>query len=175
MLQRGQQYFPIAWIVRGFQIMNNTSAREEQAFALLDSFRFQGVQSYATAGGSPGLCQFDLRLDRLTFPTSSHNSLLHNRLPWVVGQFEDLARALLRAAFALFGTQLGRRIIHGVHTSVNAARRSACATSLQTDPLPRLIPGAGLLTDPLSRRGEPGCSWRPGPRRRAGLRRRRRS
>jgi len=73
MLQCGQQDFPVAWIVSGFKIMNNTSAREEEAFALLDSFRFQGVQSYATAGGSPGFCQFDLRLDRLAFPTSSHN------------------------------------------------------------------------------------------------------
>ena len=54
MFQRGQQDFPIAWIVRGFKIMKNTSAREEQTFTLLDSFRFHGVKSYATAARIAG-------------------------------------------------------------------------------------------------------------------------
>jgi hypothetical protein len=38
-----------------------------------------------------------------------------------------VAHALVRAVFALFGTQASG-IDHSVHTSVNAARNSACAT-----------------------------------------------
>lgn len=56
MFQRGQQYFPITWIVRGFKIMDNTSAGQEEAFALLDSFRFHGAQSCAAVRGTPGFC-----------------------------------------------------------------------------------------------------------------------
>ena len=41
MFQSGQQYFPIAWIVRGFQIMNDSSAGQKEAFTLFDTFRFQ--------------------------------------------------------------------------------------------------------------------------------------
>jgi hypothetical protein len=41
---------------------------------------------------------------------------------------EDVARALVRAVFALLRTQASG-IDHGVHTSVNAARMSARATS----------------------------------------------
>jgi hypothetical protein len=41
----------------------------------------------------------------------------------------DVAHALVRAVFALFGTQASG-IDHSVHTSVNAARMSACATRL---------------------------------------------
>src|SRR5271170_8290017 len=38
-----------------------------------------------------------------------------------------VARAFLRAVFRLFGTPR-RGTVPGVHTSVNAARRNACAT-----------------------------------------------
>jgi hypothetical protein len=40
----------------------------------------------------------------------------------------SVAHALVRAVFALLRTQGCRNNPHGVHTSVNAARRSACAT-----------------------------------------------
>ncbi len=42
----------------------------------------------------------------------------------------DVAHALLRAVFALLRT-LVCEVDPGVHTSVNAARRSACATSIR--------------------------------------------
>ena len=56
MFQCGQQYFPIAWIMGVLKIMNNTSAGQEETFTLFDSFRFQGVYSYAAASGTPGFC-----------------------------------------------------------------------------------------------------------------------
>src|SRR5882724_11137618 len=40
----------------------------------------------------------------------------------------DVAHALVRAVFALLRTQSCHRVQPGVHTSVNAARRIACAT-----------------------------------------------
>ena len=40
----------------------------------------------------------------------------------------DVAYALVRAVSAIVPTQVGRAITQGVHTSVNAARTSACAT-----------------------------------------------
>src|ERR1700683_604937 len=45
-----------------------------------------------------------------------------------------VAHALVRAVFALFGTQASG-IDHSVHTSVNAARTSACATVLASGPM----------------------------------------
>ena len=42
-----------------------------------------------------------------------------------------MAHALVRAVFALLRTQseIRKNLVHGVHTSVNAARVGACATS----------------------------------------------
>ncbi len=44
----------------------------------------------------------------------------------------DVPHALMRAVPAIVPTQVGRAITNGVHTSVNAARTSACATATTT-------------------------------------------
>lgn len=60
MLQRSHQYFPVARIVSGFEIVNDTGAGQKQAFPFFHSLRFHGTEGCSAACGSTGFRRLDL-------------------------------------------------------------------------------------------------------------------
>ena len=67
---------PVARILCGTQFPHHSGAGEKDSFLLADCFQCFRTRRFSSYRCAAGLGHVDLRLDRLTFPTSGHDSIV---------------------------------------------------------------------------------------------------